>query len=135
MQLGITTDYAIRMLYLLGDGGMKTLDELSEQARIPRAYARKITRKLRKQGILDSAVGVKGGIFLKKPLEKISLYDVCSATEATMKINRCMEDDEYCGRGQSRDCPVRRYYLYVQEKLEKDYLSMNLKAIRDREYG
>lgn len=135
MQLNITTDYAIRMLYLLGDGGMKTLGELSEQAQISRAYAGKVIKKLKKSGILGSAVGVKGGVFLKKPLEEIRLYDVCIAMEPTMKINRCLEDDAYCGIGASPDCPVRRYYLYVQDKLENDYLSVNLKDIRDRKYG
>lgn len=129
MQLNITTDYAIRMLNALGDGSVKTLDEISRECQISKAYLGKLVRLLKEKEILGSIVGIKGGVFLKKPLEDISFNEVFSITEPTMKINRCLEDDSYCSSGRADACPVRNYYQYIQEKLEKEYFTATLAQV------
>ena len=76
MQLNITTDYAIRMVCLLGDGSTKTLDEISKETKVPRSYVGKIVKRLKRGGLLGSAVGAGGGVFLRKELCNISLYEI-----------------------------------------------------------
>ncbi|MBA2214856.1 RrF2 family transcriptional regulator [Sellimonas intestinalis] len=129
MQLNITTDYAIRMVCTLGDGNTKTLDEIAEVTKIPRAYMGKLVRKLKAGGLLGSAMGPTGGVYLKRTLSEIRMSDIFVVMELTMKINRCLEDDAYCSRNKSATCPVRKYYQYIQEKLETEYLAVSLEEI------
>lgn len=133
MQLNITTDYALRVIYILGNGETKTMGEIAEEGKIPRYYLGKVVKRLKGGGILGSNIGSKGGLFLKQSLDKIRLYDVLHVMEPTMKMNRCLEADSYCGRGKSGVCPVRRYYSYVQNKLEREYFSVSLAEIQKGE--
>lgn len=128
VQLNITTDYAIRMVCLLGDGSTKTLDEISKETKVPRSYVGKIVKRLKRGGLLGSAVGAGGGVFLRKELCNISLYEIFCITEVSMKLNRCLEDDAYCSRNKAATCPVRKYYQCLQEKLEKEFL-VSLEAV------
>ena len=130
MQLNLTTDYAIRLLLCLGETGkVMTGGEIADQMKIPPKYLIKVARKLREIGILGTVVGVKGGYYLLKDLDKITLLEILRAMEPTTRLNRCLEDDSYCSRGASGYCQVRKYYQNIQEDINKRWLSRSLKEI------
>lgn len=119
MQINITTDYAIRaVLYLAVRNSITTSGEIAESMGIPKSYILKITNKLQEAGIVKRIVGSKGGFILAKSSEKINMYEIIKIMEPTMKINRCLEEDEYCSRFATESCPVRKFYNNLQNDLE-----------------
>lgn len=120
MQLKITTDYAVRItLYLAAKKRMITSHELSEVLCIPQSMVLKIGKRLHDAEIVTVSTGVQGGFSLRKKDTEISLMDIIKTMESTIKINRCLEEDEFCSRGAVSYCTVRQTYGKIQDDLEK----------------
>ena len=108
MQLKITTDYAVRIVYYLAlRKETVTAAQLSEALKIPESYIPKITKRLKDANIITACEGIKGGYLLSENPENISLFDIISSTEVTMKINRCLEEDGFCSRNATDYCSAR----------------------------
>lgn len=119
MQLTLTTDYAIRMVYYLAlENEMRNTEILANSLGIPASYVPKVTKALKKAGILEATEGIQGGYRLKKPPKDICLLDIIRATEKTIRINRCLEDDGYCSRQGTAICPIHKIYKNVQTEFE-----------------
>ena len=109
MQLKITTDYAIRIVYYLAcRSEVITASELAYELKIPESYIPKITKKLKEANIITACEGIKGGYSLAKKTEDISLFDIISATEITMRLN-------LCSRNATEHCKVHKILLDVQQ--------------------
>lgn len=121
MQLKITTDYAIRIVLYLSTqrGRVVSSKEIAQMMHIPRKYLIQIGADLREMGILSIHAGRYGGYSLVDVPEQITLYDIVNATEDTIKINRCMENDTYCNRFATSHCPMRRCYAVMQTVWEQ----------------
>ena len=88
-----------------------TTSELASELKVPGSYIPKITKKLKEANIITASEGIKGGYSLAKKPEDISLFDIISATEVTMKINRCLEKDGFCSRNATDYCRVHKVLL------------------------
>lgn len=121
MQLKITTDYAIRIVLYLATQGERVVSskEIAHAMHIPRKYLIQIGADLREMGIVAIHAGRYGGYSLADTPAQITLYDIVNATEDTMKMNRCLEDDAYCSRFATVHCPVRRCYMAMQTVWEQ----------------
>lgn len=132
MQLNVTTDYAIRtVLYLGSKEQCRTAKEISEEMCIPPKYLVKVLVKLRKGGIVSSIPGQGGGYQLEKSLSDIQMKDILEIMERTMKINSCLEENEFCGRNKAQDCSVHKFYDALQKELEEKWLAVSLQYILD----
>ncbi len=130
MQLRITTDYAIRLLLCLGVGSArKTAEELSEEIAIPKPSVIKIMARLKGKGWVAAQEGMRGGYVLKVPLSSITLLEILQTMEETIRINRCIDEDEYCSRFATRNCPMRNAYVYLQDILEGLLRSLTLEKV------
>lgn len=130
VQLKMTTDYAMRLLISLRlNPEKRTAEELSEKMVIPRPTVIKIMSKLKAKGWVTSQEGVHGGYSLAAPIGHITLLDVFTAMEESIKINRCLEEDEYCSRFQTADCPVRATYAHLQEIVEELFRRVTLEQV------
>lgn len=119
MQLNLSTDYAIRIvLYLATMNRIVPSLELSTQMGIPQSFVFKINKKLKFAGIIKAHSGSQGGVSLALPADSITLYHIINVMESTTKINRCLEDDEYCSRFATSYCPVRKFYCKLQNDIE-----------------
>lgn len=133
MQLTITTDYAIRTVICLGTGeGCMTAETISTAMCIPQKYLAKILKKLKEAGMVQSISGANGGYKLKKELSNIRLGDILEIMEVTMKINRCLEADEFCSRNAQRICSVRKFYKAVQEEMEAKIMGITVQDLLER---
>ena len=129
MRLNITTDYAIRIiLYLSMKGGIISSKELSETMKIPENYVLKVARKLTRAGLTRTYVGKNGGFAVNKPAQQIDLLSIIEIMENTVKINRCLEEDEYCSRFATATCPVRSFYCILQDDWKVNCLRSQLKV-------
>lgn len=136
MQLNVTTDYAIRViLYLAMKGGIVSSKELSEKMGIPAKYILKITKKLSEAELTKTHIGKKGGFSVIKPAKEISLLDVIATMENTTKVNRCLEEDEFCSRFATDNCPVRGFYCALQEELENKLSLITIQDLLSKSNG
>lgn len=127
MQLNITTDYAIRIVYYLAlKEETITASELASVLKIPVNYISKITKKLKAAEIVQACEGIKGGYALMKKPGMISLFDIVSSMEVTMKINRCLEPDGFCSRNATDYCNVHKALLNVQNTYEDALKSVTI---------
>ena len=127
MQLNITTDYAIRIVYYLAlKEETITASELASVLKIPVYYISKITKKLKAAELVHACEGIKGGYALMKKPEMISLFDIVSSMEVTMKINRCLEPDGFCSRNATDYCNVHKALLNVQKTYEDALKSVTI---------
>ena len=127
MQLNITTDYAIRIVYYLAlKEETITASELASVLKIPVNYISKITKKLTAAEIVQAWEGIKGGYALMKKPGMISLFDIVSSMEVTMKINRCLEPDGFCSRNATDYCNVHKALLNVQKTYEDALKSVTI---------
>ena len=118
MQLNVTTDYAIRIvLYLAIKKEITTSKEIGAAMGIPKNYVLKITHKLVEAGIIERLVGAQGGFSLAQKIDDITLLDILNIMEPTMRVNRCLEEDKFCSRYATENCPVRGFYCKMQEEL------------------
>ena len=125
MQLNITTDYAIRIVYYLAlKEETITASELASVLKIPVNYISKITKKLKAAEIVQACEGIKGGYALMKKPGMISLF--VSSMEVTMKINRCLEPDGFCSRNATDYCNVHKALLNVQKTYEDALKSVTI---------
>ncbi len=130
MQLKISTDYAIRMvLYLAATREIVSSRELSDRLGIPQSIVFKIGRKFNDLRIISISAGVRGGFLLTKAPEDISLYDIICVFEPTIRISRCLEEDKYCSRFATENCPVRKAYCEIQESLERELKSVSISSL------
>lgn len=134
MQLTLMTDYAIRtVLYLAEKGRIVPMGEIAEHMSIPKTYLMKVLRTLRGAGYIDANAGINGGYYLTVKPEELTLWDVIQATEGTIRLNRCLEDDHFCSRDATGSCPVRAFYVTVQGTVEEQLSSVTVARLLERQ--
>ena len=76
---------------------------------------------------------------LAKQPENISLMDIISCVEATMAINRCLEEDRFCSRSLEDTCKIHKILLSLQNtynnKLESVKVSDVIRPGEDEYFG
>jgi len=97
--------------------------ELAEAERLPADYVEQILLRLRRAGLVESVRGAKGGYFLAREPQAISVRDVMTASEHQtfeMNCDSHKVDDERCSPGTS--CSIRPVWQALQRRVD-DLLS------------
>jgi Rrf2 family transcriptional regulator, nitric oxide-sensitive transcriptional repressor len=86
-----TVEYALRATVLLADEGQgsRTVDEIAEATRVPKAYLSKVMQGLHRAGLVTSQRGLHGGFRLAKPPAEVSILEVVNAVERLQRIRTC----------------------------------------------
>lgn len=128
MQITNTTDYALRIIdYLSEKGNLATEAELADNLKIPIRNISKIMNILKNNNLINSEMGFNGGYSLAKSPERISYFDVISATESSMNLNKCLERNGVCSRNCIETCNVRKVLLKVQEDINQNLKNITFK--------
>jgi len=74
------------------------VSKIAEKHGIPKRFLEISLSELRSSGIVDSKKGAKGGFFLSKNVEDISMYDIIKITESNVEIFNCEKyiENENC---------------------------------------
>ena len=94
MRLNRQTDYALRLLMLVGVKPATDLTRIKEVAgiyNISEAHLMKIVRKLGAVGVLETIRGRHGGFRLAKPADQIAIGAVVRAMEEDLALVQCQE--------------------------------------------
>ncbi len=89
------SDYAMRICRILKKNREKVhnVREICEREEIPKAFAYKILRELEMGGLIKSERGNRGGYYLAKSLDELTIYDIISITEDDLVILHCMKEE------------------------------------------
>jgi len=133
MQIQISTDYAIRILQYLHKHkeDLPTAMTISQSIGITYPFFIKIANQLKKKGLLSAVQGRNGGYRLARPAQQITVYDVFHSIEGDLSINRCLQKNQQCSRGERHDCHLHSFFRGMQEKLIEE---MSGKRIADLTY-
>ena len=118
MQITRQADYALRaVLYLsrLAPDQRAATSVIAKSQDIPPSFLAKIISQLSIAGLLHTARGARGGVSLARPPEEITLLEVVEAVDGPIRLNECVEGEEYCKFG--KDCPLRQIWQEAQKDL------------------
>ena len=69
MMITRESDYGVRIIRALRDGGLMTIQQICERECIPKQFAYKILKKLDRAGLVQIKRGNQGGCTLARDLE------------------------------------------------------------------
>lgn len=94
-----------------------TAKEIAENLSISFEFLAKALQSLMRNEIIDSQQGVKGGYFLARKPEKITISDVISALDENQGVVDCLSEsnDYYCLR--IEECNIRNPIIKMQHKI------------------
>jgi Rrf2 family protein len=126
------TRYSIlAMVRLAREYGKGTLmiNEIAESEKIPKRFLEGILLELKKNGYLDSKLGKKGGYFLIKKPDQVSLLEIIRLIEGSIALLACTSEKYYQPCEQCKDektCAIRNTFndirSYTYSKLESTSL-------------
>ena len=121
------TDYALRVLRALSDGGLHTAGEIAQGQLVPKPFAYKIIKKLGRAGLVSIVRGADGGCRLAADLMQVTLYDLMAAVESPVRLSACMDPGYPCPwREAHGGCDVHCSLIQVQRQLDAALLAWDL---------
>ncbi|HSB55366.1 MAG TPA: Rrf2 family transcriptional regulator [Gemmatimonadales bacterium] len=124
MRITTWTEYSLIIsLHLARRGaagsGPVAAREIAETERLPGDYVEQILLRLRRAGLVESVRGAKGGYFLAKEPQSISMRDIMTASEhQTFEMNCATHpvDSERCAP--SSGCTIRPVWQALQQRVD-----------------
>jgi Rrf2 family protein len=98
--------------------GTLMISEIAESELIPKRFLESILLELKKQGYLASKLGKKGGYYLIKSPEKISLLEIVRIFEGSIALLRCTSEKFYQPCEHCKDeatCSIRGTFKDIRE--------------------
>ncbi len=98
-QFGSAVEYALHsLLYLAraGDGAARSARDIAEFQELSVDYVAKLFTRMEKAGLVTSIEGLRGGFYLARPAEEISMLDVVDAVEGQKPLFECREVRTNC---------------------------------------
>ena len=122
MNITMEADYALRIGYLFSGNNTKTdAAALSEKIGVSLRFTLKILRKLLLAGIVKSYKGTHGGYMLAKEPKDISMYDVITAIDGDIPLNRCTNGVYECQNPNVKNgmpCAMRHVFAELSMELK-----------------
>lgn len=133
MKVTRASDYAIRALIHMAQKPSGTTfmrSELAQECEIPDSFLGKILQNLAKSEILSSERGKKGGFKVARDTSDITVYDVISAIEGDISLNKCIFDEDFCSLVHS--CTAHNMWTDIQENLIEMLKSYTLAKLTEK---
>lgn len=118
--LSQTTGHAIQALTCLAGDSCphRFIQDIAESSGVPRAYLAKILKRLNEAGLVESKRGYKGGVWLARSAEEITLLDICLAIEGDDSVSCCLLGSDFCD--DKRDCPTHKFWKKTRASIEDE---------------
>lgn len=107
------SDYALRALFTLVEhhgGAPIPIRELARRNDVPKRFLEQIMLALKAQGWVDSTAGIRGGYFLAKSPEKITMGQVVRHFDGILAPIDCVSVAGYVRCSQEPVCRFRRVF-------------------------
>ncbi len=128
--------HACSLLATLPEGAALPTARLAEFFELPPAYLAKHLQALSRAGVLEPAVGPKGGYRLARPPERISLRDVVAAVEGEGAFFHCHEirrngPSGLAARHYPRPCGIARAMWRAEAAWAAELEKVSLRDLAD----
>lgn len=130
MTLTNQTDYALReMMFLARDNYQSWIStkKIAEEMQIPATFLSRINMQLVKAGLLESQRGARGGVRLAKEPGSIMTYDVMSAIDGPIMMDKCLSKPEECDFPMAKQ--YKTYWQSIQDCLDAKLKETSLKEL------
>jgi len=127
MRLTTRTRYGTRMLLDLAEHGREDpvrISDIAARQVISIKYLEKLTRPLKRAGLIKSVRGSKGGHLLAKEPKDISLSEIVRALEGNFQLVKCWDENSCCPRMSA--CRTSRLWGEVSATLDDKLASISL---------
>ena len=118
MKLSTRGRYGTRLMLDLASHdkeGPALLKDVSLSQNISLKYLGQLIIPLKIAGLIKSLRGARGGYFIAKPPEEISLGDIVKALEGSICIVECIYSPEICER--AGKCASQKIWKEINEKI------------------
>ena len=108
--------------------------EIAEQERLPGDYVEQILLRLRRAGLVESVRGARGGYYLAKEPQLITIRDIMTASEhQTFEMNCEVHpvDAERCATNSS--CSIRPVWFALQQRVDDLLASISVADLMKHE--
>ena len=114
--LSKTTQYALRAIVYLGrePGKHLSIKELAKTTQTPQSYLSKVMQILIANEVVTSQRGLGGGVCLKTPPDKLTLWDV-------VEVFECPLHRQTCPLGLTQDCHLLCPLFHELDRAQKEY--------------
>jgi len=133
MKLSTRSRYGTRLLLDMAqhyDQGPIQLGEIAKRQEISLKYLEQIIIPLKKANYVLSVRGPKGGHFLARPPEDITLGEIVALLEEGPSLVECSEHAEVCQR--SNICPTRLIWKEVAQAMFDKLDAITLADLAER---
>jgi Rrf2 family protein len=114
MRVSKRTDYALRALFTLVEhhgGAPIPIRELARRNDVPKRFLEQIMLALKAQGWVNSSAGIRGGYFLARNPEKITMGEVVRYFDGILAPIDCVSVMGYQRCSQESVCRFRRVFF------------------------
>lgn len=120
MKLSKKSDYALRAMIFLSmnyQKGAVQIKEISANERIPQKFLENILLTLRKVGILNSKMGLRGGYELARSPDLITLGQVIRALDGAIAPLDCVSQIAYKPCAEEVTCVIRSVMMDIRNAI------------------
>jgi Rrf2 family protein len=136
MKLTMKGDYGLRamvdMAMYYGQGPIESSDIASRQY-VPEQYLDQILIVLRKEGLIRSVRGPKGGHMLARPPAEITMAEVMQALEGYVPPMECLPNPDFCKL--SPGCSLRGVWQQIDEMTQKILTTTTIEDLAQRHHS
>jgi len=136
MRLSTKSRYGVRAIFDIAyhSEGLETqVKDISRRQEISPRYIEQIFQKLKRAGIIDSKRGPKGGYFLMKKPDEITVGEIIRVTEGDIDPVLCLDPNDrgrLCGR--SKECVTRMIWNEAGNRLKEYFDSVTVKDLCEK---
>ena len=112
------------------DDDLATAKQMAQELQISFEFLSKCLQLMMKKNLIQSQQGIKGGYFLTKSPEHISLWDIINAVDEKVGIVECSvhyKSGEKCDREDS--CEIKDPMVIIQKKINNIFKNTSLKDL------
>lgn len=132
MKISKRTDYALRALFTLVEHyqrGPIPIRELARRNEAPKRFLEHIMLDLKAKGWVDSIPGARGGYFLARSPEKVSMGEVVRHFDGLLAPLECVSVTGYKRCTQEPVCRFRRVFLDARNYVSRLMDNANLAEV------
>lgn len=111
------------------------IKHIASETHIPQRYLEQIFFQLRKEGLLDTVRGAKGGYFLAKRADEIKIGEILRAVEGDLVPVPCVMCEEACTCQIQDICTTRGLWYKLAEAISQVVDHLTLQELVDSYMG
>jgi len=134
MKLSTKSTYGLRAMLnvaMESDGVAVPISDISKNEGISVQYLEQLLNKLRREGLIESVRGPKGGYVLSKDPGSITVADIVEALEGDIRLSHCVSSGKTPGTNckKTRSCVPKIVWLKLSNAINDCLKSMTLKDL------